>query len=195
MLRLLTPHHHIASVLELTPDRLRSMGLKSLLLDADCTLKRYRCEECAPGVAQWLDGLRQAGFGICLLSNGLGERIGRFAAVAGVPFVANAMKPLPLGCRRAMRKMGFQREFTAMVGDQVFADVMAGRLAGLTTILVDPIQPQEEPWFTRLKRPVERWVLGQNVSSTLRVPAESGTRSVPDTCVALDFLPAARSNR
>ena len=46
-----------------------------------------------------------------------------------------------------------------MVGDQIFADVMAGRLAGLTTILVRPIQPNEEPWFARMKRPLERVVM------------------------------------
>ena len=79
MFRLLTPHYRIASVRELTPERLRGLGLESLLLDADGTLKRYRSEQCAPGVAEWLDTMRQAGIGLCLVSNGLGERIGRFA--------------------------------------------------------------------------------------------------------------------
>ncbi len=151
MLAFLTPHYRISSVLELTPQWLRGLGLESLLLDADCTLKRYRSQECVPGVAQWLDTLRQAGFGLCLVSNGLGERIGGFAGSLGLPFVAKALKPLPLGCRRAMRQMGFCRKTTAMVGDQLFADILAGRLAGLTTFLVDPIHPEEEPWFTRLK--------------------------------------------
>ena len=99
MCRFLTPHHRIASVLELTPQRLRDLGLESLLLDADGTLKRYSREECVPGVAEWLDAMRQAGFGLCLVSNGLGPRIGRFARPLGLPFVARAMKPLPLGCR------------------------------------------------------------------------------------------------
>ncbi len=159
MFALLTPHYRIASVLELTPERFSELGLESLLLDADCTLKRYSSEQCVSGVAEWLDALRQAGIGLCLVSNGLGERIGRFAQPLGLPFVSKALKPLPIGCRRAMRKMGFRRKTTAMVGDQLFADVMAGRLAGLTTILVDPIHPEEEPWFTRLKRGPERWLL------------------------------------
>jgi predicted HAD superfamily phosphohydrolase YqeG len=46
-----------------------------------------------------------------------------------------------------------------VVGDQLFADVMAARLAGLASILVRPIHPEEEPWFTRLKRPLERVLL------------------------------------
>jgi HAD superfamily phosphatase (TIGR01668 family) len=159
MFGFLTPHYRIASVLELTPQRLRGLGLESLLLDADCTLKRYRSAECAPGVAEWLDGLREAGIGLCLVSNGLGQRIGRFAQLVGLPYVAKALKPLPLGCQRAMRQMGFRRQNTAMLGDQLFADIMAGRLAGLTTFLVEPIHPEEEPWFTRLKRGPERWFL------------------------------------
>jgi hypothetical protein len=39
-----------------------------------------------------------------------------------------------------------------------FADVLAGRLAGLFTILVTPLG-HHEPWFTRVKRPFERQVL------------------------------------
>jgi HAD superfamily phosphatase (TIGR01668 family) len=159
MFGILTPHYRIASVLELTPERLGELGLVSLLLDADCTLKRYGSEGCAPGVGEWLDTLRQAGVGLCLVSNGLGRRIGRFAQLCGLPCVAKALKPLPIGCRQAMRKMGFRRKSTAMVGDQLFADIIAGRLAGLTTILVEPIHPEEEPWFTRLKRGPERWLL------------------------------------
>jgi uncharacterized protein len=161
MFGFLMPHHRIASVLELTPERLRGLGLESLLLDADCTLKRYASEECAPGVAEWLENTRRAGFGLCLISNGLGERIGRFANSIGLPYVARALKPLPGGCRRAMRRMGFRRETTAIVGDQLFADILAGRLAGLTTILVKPIHAEEERWFTRLKRVPERWILGR----------------------------------
>jgi uncharacterized protein len=159
MFRFLLPHVRVARVEELTLERLRNMGIEALLLDADCTLKRYRDEECTPEVAAWLAGLRAGGVGLCLVSNGLGERIRRFADRLGLPFVAKALKPLPLGCRRAVRAHGFQSARTAMVGDQLFADVLAGRLAGLTTILVEPIHPEEEPWFTRLKRGPERFLL------------------------------------
>ena len=157
MFHFCTPHLRIESVLDLSPERLRELGLDALLLDVDCTLKRYRAEEVTPEVAVWLDALRAAGVGLCLVSNGRCARIGRFAATLNLPYVSGAHKPLPFGCRRAVRQRGFDRARTAMVGDQVFADVVAGRLAGLRTILVRPIHPEEEPWFTRLKRPLE-WV-------------------------------------
>jgi HAD superfamily phosphatase (TIGR01668 family) len=161
MLRYFTPHHCVASVRELTLERLHAMGIESLLLDADSTLKRYRSDDCMPGVAEWLACLRQGGVGACLVSNGFGDRIRRFAEKVGLPFVAKALKPLPWGCRRAIRQMGFDPSRTAMVGDQLFADVWAGRLAGLTTILVDPIHPEEEPWGTRLKRGPEGWLVAR----------------------------------
>ncbi len=159
MLRLLTPHLFVKSVLDLEPPSLSALGIEALLLDVDCTLKRYRYEEVSQEVRRWLDRLKEAEVGLCLVSNGRQGRIARLAESLHLPFVAMAFKPLPRGCRRAIRELGFRREGTAMVGDQLFADVMAGRLAGLTSILVCPLHPEDEPWPTRLKRPLERFLL------------------------------------
>ena len=157
--RFLTPHHRVNSVLDLTVPRLRAMGIDAVLLDVDCTLKSYRAAEVAPEVKAWLEELQASGIGVSLVSNGRGGRIGQLASTLGLPFVSKAMKPLPFGCRRAVRQQAFDARRTAMIGDQIFADVPAGRLAGLTSILVRPIRPEEEPWFTRLKRPLERLLL------------------------------------
>ena len=159
MLRLFTPDLRVDRVEDLTTSRLADLGLESLLLDADCTLKRYSSGECTPEVMAWVGALRAGGIRLCLVSNGWGRRIGQFAERLGVQFVARAMKPLPFGCLRALRCIAADPARTAMVGDQVFADVMAGRLAGLRTILVRPIHPEEEPWFTRLKRRPEAFLL------------------------------------
>jgi hypothetical protein len=161
MLRLVTPDLRVGSVLELDVPRLRNLNLDTLLLDVDCTLKNYRAEDLAPGVGAWLDGLRAAGIGLCLVSNGRTHRIRRLAEALGLPVVCQACKPLPFGCRAALRQLGSDRRRTAIVGDQLFADIMAGRLAGLTCILVRPIHPEQEPWFTRIKRPLERFLLAR----------------------------------
>ncbi len=160
MIRLFTPHYRLNSVLELDADRLRELGLDGLLLDLDGTLKDYRAEHIPVPVVVWIQRLQAQGLRLCLLSNGKHRRIERFAKVLGIPFVAKAFKPLPFGCQRALRILSVDRSRTAVIGDQVFADVLAGRLAGLRTFLVPPTHPvAEEPWFTRIKRPLERWVL------------------------------------
>lgn len=161
MFRLITPHYRIHHVWELTPERLQHWGLCSLLLDVDCTLKRYHQDEALPEVIAWIEELRVEGIRLCLVSNGMGHRIEQFAERLSLPCVAKALKPLPWGLWSAIEKLEAEPSQTAIVGDQVFADVMAGRLAGIRSILVEPIHPEEEPWYTRLKRWPERLVLAR----------------------------------
>jgi uncharacterized protein len=159
MFRLFTPHYRVSTVTELTPERLQQWGLRALLLDVDCTLTRYRQGELSPQVTAWIEQLRLADIRLCLVSNGMGHRIRCLAGRVKLPCISNAMKPSPWGVWAAMKKLQAEPFCTAMVGDQLFADVMAGRLAGIRTIFVEPIHPEEEPWFTRLKRGPEHFVL------------------------------------
>ena len=152
------PQHLLEKVTDLTPDLLREWGIDHLLLDVDCTLKAYSDKTVSPEVQTWLDQLRSEGFGLCIISNGRGKRIEKFAATLDLPWFAPAMKPSPRGCRKAMKKFNFDPARTAMVGDQIFADILAGRRAGIMTVLVKPIRPWEEPWFARIKRPFEKIV-------------------------------------
>jgi uncharacterized protein len=130
-----------------------------LLLDVDCTLKRYPQTTVEPETSLWLADLRAGGIRCCIVSNGREPRIRPFAAQLGLPFVAKALKPSPAGIWTALRMISAQPPRAAIVGDQLFADIVAGRLAGIRTILVEPIHPEEEPWYTRIKRRPEAWAL------------------------------------
>lgn len=169
MMRVVTPHLRIDSVLELDVTRLRTLGLDALLLDLDCTLKDHPAQEFRPEITAWARTLRDAGIQLCIFSNGRPARVGRLAALLDIPYVAQALKPSPHRCKQALSTLGVESDRTAIVGDQIFADVLAGRLAGLYTILVRPTSP-EEPWFTRLKRPPERAVLWWLERSDRRPP-------------------------
>jgi HAD superfamily phosphatase (TIGR01668 family) len=171
MLTLVTPHLYLASVLELEVSHLRERNLDGLLLDVDCTLKDHRAGDFRPEVCAWVAAMRAGGVRLCLVSNGRPGRIGPLAGVLGVDYVARAFKPLPVGCHAALRKLALPPERAAFVGDQLFADVLAGRLAGLFTILVRPTSAAE-PWFTRIKRPLERRVLRHLRPSSLTPPPQ-----------------------
>jgi HAD superfamily phosphatase (TIGR01668 family) len=171
MLTIITPHLQLDSVLEIGPSRLRELRLQGLLLDVDCTLKDHGQDTFPREITAWAHGLRAHGFRLCLFSNGRARRIEGLARSLEIPFVAKALKPLPFACAAGLRLLGLSREQSCLVGDQLFADVMAGRLAGLFTILVRPTSPHE-PWFTRVKRPVERLVLR-------RLNAPAGARHRP----------------
>ncbi|MBI4524926.1 MAG: YqeG family HAD IIIA-type phosphatase [Deltaproteobacteria bacterium] len=152
-------------------DLLRSLGLEGLLLDLDCTLKDYHANRFHQDVVDWVTGLKSSGIALCLLSNAKPSRIEPFARALQIPFVAKALKPSTIGCHVAVQKLRLKREQTGLIGDQIFSDVLAGRLAGLFTILVQPTS-SEEPWFTRVKRPLERQVLRWINRSTKRPDLE-----------------------
>jgi HAD superfamily phosphatase (TIGR01668 family) len=170
MLTLLTPDLQLDSILELGVTQLRALGIKGLLLDVDCTLKDYKASTFPANVVAWVAQVQEAGVRLCLLSNGKPHRIEPLAKSLGVDYVAHALKPFPFGCRAGLRKLSLPPEQTAVVGDQIFADILAGRLAGMRTILVRPTT-NVEPWFTRLKRPLERrvlrWINGRKRKSVL----------------------------
>jgi HAD superfamily phosphatase (TIGR01668 family) len=169
---LLTPHLQLASVLDIDAVRLRSLDREGLLLDVDCTLKDHGALGFSEPVQAWVKAIRAEGIRLCLLSNGKPRRIGALARQLDLPFVPLAFKPLPLGCLRALRILGLSNHHTAIVGDQLLADILAGRLAGLFTILVRPTSLYE-PWFTRVKRPLESYLLRRLTASPASEPART----------------------
>jgi predicted HAD superfamily phosphohydrolase YqeG len=56
-----------------------------------------------------------------------------------------------------MTIMGTPARQTALIGDQLFTDILGGNLVGMYTILVDPLSSQEFP-TTKLVRRLERLV-------------------------------------
>jgi HAD superfamily phosphatase (TIGR01668 family) len=158
MWKLVTPHLQLGSVLEVQPDLIRALGLEGLLLDLDCTLKDHYENSFRPDVVAWVNQMREAEVRMCLLTNGKARRVEPLAEQLGIECVSFATKPFVRGVRAGLEKLRLDRTRVALIGDQIFADVLAGRLAGIFTILVPPTT-YKEPWITHLKRPLERWVL------------------------------------
>jgi HAD superfamily (subfamily IIIA) phosphatase, TIGR01668 len=160
MFNFLFPDHQFDGILDICCEWLRQQEVFTIFLDVDSTLKRYRDPQIIPEIAEWLRCKQREGFQFCLLSNGLNRRICRLADELELPHLAPAFKPFPFGCKKAMRMLHWDPQYTALIGDQIFADVMAANFAGIRSIWVKPIHPWEEPLFTRVKRPFEKLVLG-----------------------------------
>ncbi len=158
MLALIRPHLRFSGVCRISHTHLTSRNLNGLLLDVDCTLKDYYSSTFPDTVTTWIHKMQEAGIKLCLFSNGKAQRIEPLAKKIGLPFIAPAMKPLPFACKSAAEILDLPVNQLAMVGDQLFADILFGRLAGLFTILVEPTT-SKEPFFTSVKRPLERWLL------------------------------------
>jgi uncharacterized protein len=156
--RMLEPDLHVATVAHVDLAWLRERGVRGVLIDADDTLVPGDDGPVAPAALAWIEDLRAAGVRVAILSNGTWGRIAALGERLGVPAFAMAGKPFGFAFRRALETIGTTPQTTAMVGDQLFTDVLGARCAGLTSVLVAPLTPGRHP-HTRVARRLERWVL------------------------------------
>ena len=98
-----------------------------------------------------------------VVSNNTNRRVKPLARTLGLEFTANGAKPLTFGVNRAVKSMGVRKRETLVVGDQIFTDILAGNLAGIRTVLVEPFH-LENKWTFRLKRTVEGLVFKRDYS-------------------------------
>ena len=157
---LFCPHRSVASVLEVEPEELKARGIRGVILDLDNTLVRWRQEEMTEEVTRWLAQLQAAGLTLCILSNSiLSKRSTRIAERLGALNVSKARKPSRQGFHRALAALGTDPGSTAIVGDQMFTDILGGNRAGIYTIMVQPIHHREFLYTRYLHRPPERFLL------------------------------------
>lgn len=142
----LLPHWWGRSIFDIDPAALARRGITLLLADLDNTLVPYGVPEPTAEVRAWKEALAAAGVTLFILSNNRHpQRPERFANALGVPFLGHAGKPKPGGFYRAMEQMGRTPVQTAIVGDQIFTDILGGRNAGVLTLLVEPIRLAGNP--------------------------------------------------
>jgi uncharacterized protein len=148
----------VDSVLDVTPTLLHERGVRGVLLDLDDTLIASNADVPTAEAEAWLRDLMAAGFRIVILSNGERGRVALLAERLGVPAFALVGKPFWFAFRRGLAELGTPRAATAMVGDQLFTDMLGANLAGLTSILVRPLTPGKL-LHTRAARRLERMIL------------------------------------
>ncbi|AOT72904.1 YqeG family HAD IIIA-type phosphatase [Geosporobacter ferrireducens] len=158
MLSRLTPKHYAESVFQVDVKLLQAKQIQGLIIDIDNTLVEWDKKYASDAVKAWLQKLQEIGFSICLVSNNTEDRVVVFNEALKLPAIHRARKPRRDPFRKAMKIMGTTPETTAVIGDQLFTDVLGGNRLGLFTVLVVPLEGREF-WWTTLVRKVERHVL------------------------------------
>ena len=151
----LTPDYMFGHYDEITPDFLRSIGVRAVLSDVDNTLAPSEQAEPDERIVKWLASLRESGITVAFVSNNHAPRIELFNRTLGVPAYPDSGKPGKKTLLRAMAELGVTREETAMLGDQLLTDAFAGKHIGLPAIIVPPIKDKTNLFF-RFKRLCER---------------------------------------
>ena len=152
---LLKPDIKLDKITDITLKMLQSKNIDSLLLDVDNTMSTHHSAILTDGLENWLFEMKSSGIKLIILSNSVEKRVKPFAERIGLDYIHTGLKPLPFGFLRGVKRLKSKRKNTAIVGDQIFTDILGGNASGLKTVLLTPIKPETQLRF-RIKRKLEK---------------------------------------
>ncbi len=159
---MLAPNRFAHRLCDVSLDELSGAGFRGLIVDLDNTMVAYRQSAIVVDHLAWVAQARERGFKMVMVSNNFSERVNAVAEQLQITCIPNALKPLPFGFIRALKALELPRRQVAVVGDQLFTDVLGAKFCGLYTILTEPIEQHDFP-ITRFFRFFERLMLpGRN---------------------------------
>ena len=133
------PRFIFPKITDIAPSFLKERGIRFLLMDFDNTMLPYTTDVPSKELLDWLTHMQESGIVLCIVSNSHKQRVPQFSERYGVACQTHAAKPSPKGIRLAMQRFNVTRAETALVGDQIFTDVLGANLAGITAIAVKSI--------------------------------------------------------
>ncbi|NMB20694.1 MAG: YqeG family HAD IIIA-type phosphatase [Firmicutes bacterium] len=173
----LVPDVICESVFAIDLDKLKKKRILGLLVDIDNTLVPWGKPEIEEAFVAWVKRVKEEGFKICLVSNAKKERAQKIATSLGIPAVGLALKPLGRSFRRGMSLLNLAPDEVAVVGDQLFTDVLGGNRLGIHTILINPISKNEldtTKWMRRLEHRILETMVKRGLISAQHAKIRQG---------------------
>ncbi len=158
MLKHLCPRQSADDIYHINLEYLKEQGICGIIIDLDNTLVPWNDSKLFPEVLEWIGEVKKRGFKVCIVSNNHSKRGEELAKALDVPAVWRAVKPRRGAFRKALKIMDLKEFKVAVIGDQVFTDMLGGNRLGMHTILVRPID-RKEFVLTRFVRHLERLIL------------------------------------
>lgn len=158
------PNAYFNKVEEITIEFLQRNKIKALILDIDNTLIDYN-HVMTESVEKWARDLKGQGVKLYIVSNtSKKKKVKKVAGKLDIPYVFFAKKPLKIGFKKAQKYLKENSENIAVVGDQIFTDVIGANRMHLFSILVKPIA-EKDIFITKIKRPLENFVIKKYIKS------------------------------
>ncbi|NMA66120.1 MAG: YqeG family HAD IIIA-type phosphatase [Clostridiaceae bacterium] len=155
MLEILKPDTMVKSIYSISPEGLIKNKIFGLILDIDNTLVATHIKKPDDNLITYLKALKESGIKTIIVSNAKKERVEEFCKPLEIDYVYKALKPLGRGFNLAVEKLGLPRKNIAIIGDQLFTDILGGNLNKIHTILIKPIDLNEQ-FPIKLKRIFEK---------------------------------------
>ncbi len=152
------PDMTFKSLIDVNAGRLRKLGIKGIILDADNTMTEHHGTSFPEGIGEKVKELK-SGFKVCIVSNMLRKRRNTLKRNFGIDVIkCSIKKPAPEPFLEAMRFMRTRPETTAVIGDRYLTDIVGAKRLGIRTIKVSAIDEYSEPLILRMARWLEEFI-------------------------------------
>lgn len=157
-MNIIYPKYIFENVQSISLELLKKNKIEGIVLDLDNTLIDYD-ENLSSDVISWVNNIKEQGFKICILSNTNNMNKVKVAAdKLGIEYLYSARKPMKKGFVKVIKLFDIIPEKIAIIGDQIFTDIIGGNKMNMLSIYVKPINKRED-WYTKWKRPIEAIIL------------------------------------
>ena len=152
------PDLYLDSVKNISAELLKKNNLNGIILDVDNTLIDYY-KNLIDGAEEWCENLKNEGIKCIIVSNSnKKEKVDTVAKKLDIDYIMFAKKPFKSGFKKATNKLELKPEEIAVVGDQLFTDVLGAKRMKMFSILVKPIA-EKDIFITKIKRPIENAII------------------------------------
>ncbi len=158
------PKLYCKKVTDITIEYLKNNNIKALMLDVDNTLLDFDLN-IVDGLEDWYKELKKENIKCIIVSNSNKlKKIKMISELLEIPYIMFATKPLKRGFKKAQKILNVNPENIAVVGDQIFTDIIGANRLKMFSILVQPIA-EKDLWMTKIKRPLEELVIKKYLKS------------------------------
>lgn len=157
----LLPDYCVANVSKLDEAFYKSNGIKAVVFDIDNTLVAHTEPVPPENVLEYFGFLKSIGIKYAIVSNNSMERVHSFCKDLDIPYYYKALKPRRKYLKKALSDLGISSGESALVGDQLFTDILGGNRMGMLSVMVTAVG-EDETGFVSFKRKFERKILKNN---------------------------------
>lgn len=155
---ILYPDFYCKNIKDVDIEKLKENNIKGIILDVDNTLIDLD-RKLLEGAEEWCNNLKEQNIKFCILSNSnKKEKVKKVAKLLDIPYIYFGTKPLKRGFKKAKEMLNLPFNELAIIGDQIFTDVIGANRSQMFSILVKPIN-EKDIWVTKIKRPIENSII------------------------------------
>ncbi len=158
------PRCYFNKITDIGIETFKDNGIEAIILDVDNTLLDFDLNV-VEGLEEWFRVLSENNIKALIVSNSnKTDKIEKVASLLNIEYIKFALKPLKTGLKKAQKKLGIENQKIAVIGDQIFTDVIGANRCKMFSILVKPLN-EKDLWMTRFKRPIENFVIKKYLKS------------------------------